>query len=445
MVWSVKSALHQPDQGSEKRGLSALLMAQFMGAANDNILKTLLSFAVVGGIWKGNLGEGGQGLVALCLFVPFILFSGWAGPIADRTSKRTVAVWMKIAELPLALTAGIGFISGNLWVTVTAMVLLATQSTFFSPAKYGMIPEIVREDRVSRANGILNMTTNIAVITGMLIAGFVSDSLSSTHSTQNNTADVLSTYGSWNLWLPGIVLSVVAFLGIIAIIWLPKLAPADSSTKLSLNPFTSYVVTTRWAWGSPIITTAIAWSVFYLVATLALLVVTELGIVLGVSDSKISYLLATIGVAVGIGSLFAGFLSRATIRIGISRVGAFVMTLTLITAGIVTPTYTGMLICMFVLGFSAGLYAVPLQSLMQLLPETEHRGRVLASSNALSFLLMAVGSFGYWLARPLFGTHPQGIFVVCSLIALSAWMICRRIPSIEPQNFHSKHDGAAPV
>ena len=162
----------------KKRGLSALLVAQFMGAANDNILKTLLSFAVVRGMWGGELGEGGQGLVALCLFVPFILFSGWAGPLADRLSKRTVAIWMKVVELPLALTAGVGFITNNLWLTITAMVLLATQSTFFSPAKYGMIPEIVREDRVSRANGILNMTTNIAVITGMLVAGIVSDGLS---------------------------------------------------------------------------------------------------------------------------------------------------------------------------------------------------------------------------------------------------------------------------
>ena len=76
----------------KKRGLTALLIAQFMGAANDNILKTLLSFAVVRGMWGGNLGEGGQGLVALCLFVPFILFSGWAGPLSDRYSKKTVAI-----------------------------------------------------------------------------------------------------------------------------------------------------------------------------------------------------------------------------------------------------------------------------------------------------------------------------------------------------------------
>ena len=102
-------------------------------------------------------------------------------------------------------------------------------------------------------------------------------------------------------------------------------------------------------------------------------------------------------------------------------------------AGFIQPTYMWMLFCMFGLGFSAGLYAVPLQSLMQILPESEHRGRVLASCNALSFSLMALGSLGYWIARPLFGDQPQLIFIVCGLIAFVAWLICRRIPSIDAQ------------
>ena len=399
----------------KKRGLSALLVAQFMGAANDNILKTLLSFAVVRGMWGGELGEGGQGLVALCLFVPFILFSGWAGPLADRVSKRTVAIWMKVVELPLALTAGVGFITNNLWLTMTAMVLLATQSTFFSPAKYGMIPEIVREDRVSRANGILNMTTNIAVITGMLIAGLFSDGLSDSQH-------------DWNHWLPGIALSSVAIIGLIAIVYLPRLSPMSASTKVPLNPIGTYIETAKRAWGSPIITGAIAWSTFYLVATLALLVVTELGDLLKVSDAKVTHILAMLGIAVGCGSLAVGFISRNKIRIDISRFAAIAMGSLLCVAGLIPPSYIGMMICMFGLGFTAGLYAVPLQSLMQLLPVPARRGRVLATSNAISFLFMAIGSLAYWGCRPLFGSDPQHIFVACSLIAVIAWKICRCIP-----------------
>jgi len=398
------------------RGLTALLVAQFMGAANDNILKTLLGFAVVRGMWEGKLGEGGQGLIALCLFVPFILFSGWAGPLADRYSKRSISVAMKWIEIPLALTAGAGFVMGNFWVAAIAMFILATQSTFFSPAKYGMIPEIVPEENISRANGILNMTTNVAIITGMLAAGIVSDQL------QQNTAAVVE------LWLPGIVLTGVAVIGLLAIVWLPKLQPMDSQTELPKNPFLTYLETSRAMCTTQLMKVAIAWACFYLLATIVLLLVTELGKVLDVSDTRVSYLLASIGMSVGVGSLLAGFLSRRTIQLRLSKFAALGMAASMAAAGLAPTSYALVLICLVALGLFAGLYAVPLQSLMQMLPSPNHRGRVLATSNAMSFLFMAIGSLVYWIARPLFGDSPQYIFLACGAVGISAWLITITIP-----------------
>ncbi len=408
--------------GRGTKGLVALLVAQFMGAANDNILKTLLGFFVVRGMWEGKLGEGGQGIIALCLFVPFIFFSGWAGPIADRFSKRTIAIQMKWLELPLAVTAGCGFIFDNFWLTAVAMILLATQSTFFSPAKYGMIPELVPKPSISRSNGLLNMTTNIAVITGMLVAGIISTSMEVVR------VDDLAISSISISLLPGIVLSVVAIVGIGAIVWLPKLKPLDPTTSIPINPFSSYIATIKEIWGTPLFTCAIAWAFFYLLATVALLVVTELGVVLHVDDTQVSFLLASIGIAVGGGSLAAGFLSKGGIRLELSRRGAIAMIIVLASAGLAPTTYWVMLVCLVGLGLSAGFYAIPLQSLMQLLPVPAHRGRVLATSNAISFLFMAIGSLAYWGCRPIFGNDPQHIFVLCSFMAAIAWLICRGIP-----------------
>jgi len=393
------------------RGLSALLVAQFMGAANDNILKTLLGFSVVRGMWEGKLGEGGQGLIALCLFVPFIFFSGWAGPLADRYSKRSISVLMKWIEIPLAIAAGAGFVTGNFWLAAVAMLFLATQSTFFSPAKYGMIPEIVPEANVSRANGILNMTTNVAIIIGMLVAGIVSDGLQ-----QEGTSGI-------GLWLPGMVLTGVAVLGLTAIAWLPKLKPMEHSMHLPTNPFSTYISTGREMCTSPLMKVAVAWAFFYLLATIVLLLVTELGKVLSVNDTQISYLLASIGISVGVGSMLAGFLSRGVIRIQMSKYSAAGMAASMIVAGLAPVSYWTTLACLVILGLFAGLYAVPLQSLMQMLPKPDHRGRVLATSNAMSFLFMAVGSLLYWVTRPLFGDSPHYIFLACGGIGIFAWLI----------------------
>ncbi|MDA0974787.1 MAG: hypothetical protein O2927_02365, partial [Planctomycetota bacterium] len=131
-------------------GFASLLVTQFFGAANDNILKGVLAFAVAaGGIWAASLGDGGQGWVGLCLTLPFIAFSGWGGQIADRTSKRDLTVGLKIAEVAVVAVAGAAFLLGSVWLAVFAMVLMATQSAFFGPVKYGMIPELVRGSRLS--------------------------------------------------------------------------------------------------------------------------------------------------------------------------------------------------------------------------------------------------------------------------------------------------------
>jgi MFS family permease len=228
--------------------------------------------------------------------------------------------------------------------------------------------------------------------------------------------------------LPGVVLSGVAIVGIGAIVWLPKLRPVDPTTSIPINPFSSYVSTMKEMWGTPLFTCAIAWAMFYLLATVALLVVAEFGVILNVDDWQVSILLGMLGVAIGVGSLSAGFLSKKRIRLEFSKRGSIALIIVLAIAGLAPVSYWGMVVCLIGLGISAGFYAIPLQSLMQLLPREKHRGRVLATSNAISFLFMAVGSLAYSEGRFLFGSNPQYIFVVCSVIAIGAWMICRRIP-----------------
>ncbi len=79
-----------------RRGFLALIVTQFFGAVNDNILKGVLTYMVIQGIWEGDLGKGGQGYVGLCFTLPFIVLSGYGGQFADRNSKRYVSVLVKV-------------------------------------------------------------------------------------------------------------------------------------------------------------------------------------------------------------------------------------------------------------------------------------------------------------------------------------------------------------
>src|SRR3954463_69989 len=95
------------------------------------------------GVWKGAMGHAGEAWVVMIFTIPFILFSGYGGQFADRNSKQWVTVLLKILEIPIAIIAMFGLITHQLHLTLAALVLLATHSTFFGPAKYGMIPELV--------------------------------------------------------------------------------------------------------------------------------------------------------------------------------------------------------------------------------------------------------------------------------------------------------------
>ena len=419
-----------------KRGFLSLLATQFFGAMNDNVIKGVLTFMVIDGAWAGQLGAGGQGIVGVCFTIPFIILSGFAGQLADRHSKRTVTLWVKIAEIPIALVAAIGFYTGNLWVTLLALIALTCQSSFFGPAKYGMIPELVEDSDLSRANGTINMMTNIAVILGTLVAGVVSD----LYSPQNA--------GEGLRWLPGASLFLIAIAGLAAAGCMTPLPPGDRDLKYNLNPFATYIDTIREMSKTRLLMVMMAWGYFYLLAGIALFIVPEYTIVLGINRAEASVLMGVLGVAIGIGCAAAGLISGHRIEPRLIPIGAagLIVFFTLLAA--VPPSLPNMRpmvrvglsnVSFFILGagFFAGFYIIPLQSLLQKLSPDDERGRFLGTANAVSFAFLTIAALLYWAIRPAFGNQPQNIFLcqqrvdgrrscVLSLEAAGDWNLDRQ-------------------
>ena len=402
------------------RGFMSLIATQFFGAMNDNVLKGILTFMVIDGAWSGDLGEGGQGIVGVCFTVPFILLSAFAGQLADRFSKRTVTLWVKALEIPIAALAGLGFYIGNLWVTLAALVALTCQSSFFGPAKYGMIPELVGDDQLSRANGTINMLTNAAVIVGTLVAGVVSDR----YSPQVEVSAVS--------WLPAAALLVIAVLGFVSSWFLTDLKSGDQSMKYEWNPFATYLSTIQEMAKTPLLMIMLAWGYFYLLAGIALFIVPEYTIVLDISRAEASVLMGVLGIAIGVGCGVAGFVSGRHIEPRLIPVGAIGLTLFFFLLAYVPPSLSSgegsariafSNVSWFILGagFFAGFYIVPLQALLQGLSPDAERGQYLGTANAVSFGFMTLAAVFYWLVRDSFGNQPQLIFFLCSaLMAVGA-------------------------
>ncbi len=403
-----------------KRGFLSLLGTQFLGAANDNVLKGVLTYMVIDGAWAGDLGAGGQGIVGLCFTLPFILLSGYAGQFADRNSKRFVAVLVKVIEIPISVVGLVGFWTGDLWVTLGALVALTCQSAFFGPAKYGMIPELVDSGDLSRANGTINMMTHVAVIVGTLAAGFIADRYSP-------LPDKAGVHADGVMWLPGVTMVLVAMAGLVAVLFLVKLEPGDRKLKYSWNPFATYVVAIRHMSRTPLLMVALAWGYFYLLAGMALSIIPEYTVVLSIDRGTASALLGIMAIAIGAGSVIAGLVSGHRIEPRLVPVGAVGLSVFFVLLGVVPPSFWSVAAFIFGAGFFAGFYIIPLQALLQRLSPDSERGRFLGTANAISFAFLSAAFGIFALIRPAFGDSPQRIFLVSAglMILGTAYFVLR--------------------
>src|SRR4051794_13698709 len=143
--------------------ISGLLVAQFLGSFNDNFFKIVLSMFAVNA--AGDAG-GALSLIGAIFIFPFLLFSGYAGHVSDVYSKRTVLISTKVLEIVTMSVGFVAFLSGQFSFLLVVLFLLALQATFFSPAKYSILPELVETKDLSRANGLLEMSNFLAIILG---------------------------------------------------------------------------------------------------------------------------------------------------------------------------------------------------------------------------------------------------------------------------------------
>ncbi|MEM6692060.1 MAG: MFS transporter, partial [Planctomycetota bacterium] len=393
------------------RNYVSLLAVQFFGAMNDNVLKGVLTFMVIDGVWSGHLGPGGQAIIGVCFTLPFIALSGYAGQIADRFSKQTLTRWLKWSEVPIAVTAGFGFAIGSLWITLFALILLTCQSAFFGPAKYGMIPELVPPQLLSKANGTINMMTNLAVIIGTLIAGSVSDRF----WPQNGAPG----WGS----LPLIAMTIIAVLGLVSAQTLQRVQGGDRNIRWQLNPFKTYIETIIAMSMTRLLMVMMAWGFFYLLAGIALFIIPEYTTVMKIDRTAASVLMGVLGISVGVGCALAGWISGDSIRPRMVVFGAVGLTLFFALLGLVDPPIingnsmravatSNVSWFIFGAGVSAGFYIVPLQALLQQLSPKDARGRFLGTANAVSFASMTLAAAVYYAGASFFIDAPHRFFVV---------------------------------
>ncbi|MCK5707506.1 MAG: MFS transporter [Candidatus Aureabacteria bacterium] len=380
----------------------ALMITQFLGAFNDNAFKFIITILAVNRAVTSHAGARNASIMGALFIVPFIIFSSYAGYLADRFSKRKITVLSKIAEVVVMCLAFLALMSGNLVFIAFVLFLMATQSTFFSPAKYGILPELLDDANLSKGNGYLQMWTFLAIILGTAAGGKL------LHLFDTNIANTV------------LVFIGLAVAGTISSLFITKVPPSGSKKKFQINALKdTLLVVKEIKHDKALYLTLLAISYFWFLG-----IVFQLNCVvyankfLMLPDSRSSDLFVAISIGIGMGSLLAGRWSGKKVEFGLVPLGAIGLSIFCILLGLPVFSYKTILFVLFLLGLASGLFIVPLNAFFQQMSPNEKRGEYLACMNIVTSLAMLAGSLMLFVFGDIFRFTAPQIFLLLGILSV---------------------------
>ncbi|WP_201585227.1 MFS transporter [Psychrobacter jeotgali] len=406
----------------KRRRFSAMFFTQFLGAFNDNIFKQALILVLTYtaasqiGIEVSILNN----LAAMLFILPYFLFSALAGQIADKFEKSQLTRFIKLLELVIMIIAAVGFVFEWYTLLFVALFLMGTHSTFFGPIKYAYLPQAMREDELVGANGLFQMGTSLAILLGMIIAG------------------VLTQLPQSLYWISASVL-IVAILGYLSARFIPNMPAMQPNLNINWNIFTTSMATVRYLYSLPFLFFIVlgnSWFWFY-GATFLTQTPEFSKVILQGDESVVIFLLTLFSVGVSIGSLLCKSLTKNQVSLrllpfGIAGLSIFAIDLYFSLSGLNinldTDTLMGIgelfsirgswrvFFDLFFLGFSGGLYIVPLYASMQAYAPKSHRARIVGANNIFNAIFMVTSAiFAILMLNALKLSLPQ-LFLVTGVL-----------------------------
>lgn len=360
-----------------------------LGTFNDNFFKQAILLLAVS---MGHTAVQAWGTVLFSL--PFVLFSAWAGWLADRYPKCRLVLAAKALEVCAMLAGGWGLLQLH-WSGMLAMLFcMGASATLFSPALNGSLPELFAREDVPRVNALFKLATTASILLGITLAGGALE------------RQWLATEIPFGRWLVAAVAVGVAVLGLLSLFFIPYRPAAARKEDLPPFPWLGALDSARDLWRLRA-RQGIFWCLcgdvfFYTLSTLVLLEINAYGVAqLGLGPTMASLLPGGLMLGICAGAGLAARRARGDWRRSVPRACAGIGLL-LAVAGCVPAApeafrFGLLFACYAAVGICGSLYIVPVSSQIQLLPAAEEKGRILGTSNFFSFSGMALAGPVYAL------------------------------------------------
>jgi acyl-[acyl-carrier-protein]-phospholipid O-acyltransferase / long-chain-fatty-acid--[acyl-carrier-protein] ligase len=415
------------------RRFAPLFITQFLGALNDNLLKSALGILVTFRLAEqSGMNAATLAMIASALFIaPFFLFSGASGTLSDRFDKAVIARSVKVAEIGIMALGAWGLWQGSVPVLLTTLFCLGTHSTVFGPIKYALLPQHLGEHELVAGNALIEAGTFLAILAGTIVGGSIA----------------LLDNGPLIVGGIGVVGAIVGWLSARQIPTAPPSYAGEAPRIRLLHDTIDVVthVTNRPQLLLPILATSWFW-------LFAFIVVSGLPVfakdVLFANEQVVTMMLALFAVGVGAGSILAekllhGEVSGRFVPWSAAAMAIFAIDLhwasasVLVTANLAdASTFLArsgswrIIVDLVGIAMAGGLFTVPLYAILQHESEPSHRSRVIAANNIINALFMtaATGAAALLSQRLTMGELFALVgFTTFPVAAYSAWVVRRSL------------------
>ena len=353
------------ESSGSPKSLVPVSIVYFLGAFNDNFYKqAAMLIAVSSGLTQN------QGYAVTIFTLPFLVFAAPAGWLADRIQKRKVIIISKWAELFAMLSGAAGLITGSWPLIFTMLAIMATQTTLFSPAVNGYLPELFPEEKIVRVNGILRMIVTTAILSGIALAGPALDTR--VFGKGEHTA--------------GFVVVIISIAGIIFSYFIPG-RPNTPTQK----PF---------PWKGPVETLTILINLrkdrllFFVIicdvfiwfsGSLQILLLNPLGLnEFHLTKTSTSLIIATELLGLAFGGIASSIFAKGPRWYRVIVPAGFILSFSMMLIPFVKSIPIFHIVAAS-MGFATGLFMIPLESFIQIRPKPDSKGTVWASGNFAIF------------------------------------------------------------
>ena len=415
-----------------QRRFAPFFVAQFLGAANDNIFKYAFTLLVTyrAAEYSTLAPALAVNLIAGVFIVPFLLFSATSGQIADKLDKVRVMRAVKLLEVGIMLLAAYGFYAHSFATLAACTFLMGLHSTLFGPAKYAYLPQVLGPEEIVGGNGLVESGTFVAILLGTLAAGVLIEASAQGHLYAAASCVMLAIAGLAASWA------------------IPPTAPVAPGLRIDANPLRVTWQTVQVARGDRAVFLSllgISWLWFFGAVFLTQFPQFAQA-TLGGAPSVATLLLAVFSVGIGLGSLACERMSRHQVELGLVPFGSIGMTVFTVdlyfaTAGLpagqmqtlaqflAAAAHWRVLADLALLATFAGFYSVPLYALIQTRSDAAFRSRIIAANNILnSLFLILAAAFGALALGAWDWSIPQLFLATALLNALVAAYIYSLVP-----------------